>query len=137
MSKRLVRLVILLMASWCVMTFTHEVGHIVGGRCCGGTLIDVDLLPWHLPYSLFDPDPRPLVTLWSGPILGAVVPLGLALLIRRLWMWFIANFCLVANGSYIATGWISGDRYLDTLYAQIKAGGDAKGGNGKPIGISL
>ena len=91
MSNRLVRLVILLMASWCVMTFTHEVGHIVGGRCCGGTLIDVDLLPWHLPYSLFDPDPRPLVTLWSGPILGAVVPLGLASYCPRM---LIGMFCL-------------------------------------------
>ena len=29
-------------------------------------------------------------------------------------MWFIANFCVLANGSYIATAWFSGDRYLDT-----------------------
>jgi Peptidase M50B-like len=97
-----------------VMTFTHEMGHILAGWCCGGTLTTVDLLPWHLPYSIFNPDPKPLVTLWCGPILGVVVPLGLAFAIRREWMWFIANFCVLANGSYLATAWISGDRYLDT-----------------------
>ncbi|RMF40779.1 MAG: hypothetical protein D6753_10925 [Planctomycetota bacterium] len=57
-----------------VMAFTHEIGHIVGGWCCGGTLKTADLIPWHLPYSIFDPDPKPLVTLWCGPILGIVVP---------------------------------------------------------------
>ena len=29
-------------------------------------------------------------------------------------MWFIANFCMLANGAYIATAWVFGDRYLDT-----------------------
>jgi hypothetical protein len=96
------------------MTFTHEMGHVIGGWCCGGTLTDADLLPWHLPYSIFNPDPKPLVTLWCGPLLGVLVPLAVASLVRRNWMWFIANFCLVANGAYLATAWLSGDRYLDT-----------------------
>jgi hypothetical protein len=105
---------LLLVASWMVMTFTHEMGHIIGGWCCGGTLKTADLLPWHLPYSIFDPDPKPLVTLWCGPILGVVAPVGLALAIRRECIWFVANFCALANGAYIAVAWISGDRYLDT-----------------------
>ena len=96
------------------MTFVHESGHIIGGWCCGGTLKDADLWPWHLPYSLFDPDPRPLVTLWAGPILGVVLPTLLALVIRRDWAWFIANFCIIANGVYLAVAWWSGDRFLDT-----------------------
>lgn len=96
------------------MTFTHESGHILGGWLCGGTLKDADLLPWHLPYSIFDPDPRPLITLWGGPILGVLIPLAAALTIRRGWMWFIAHFCILANGAYLATAWFSGDRYLDT-----------------------
>jgi hypothetical protein len=29
-------------------------------------------------------------------------------------MWFIANFCMLANGAYLATAWLSDDRYLDT-----------------------
>ncbi len=96
------------------MTFTHELGHVVAGWCCGGTLRTAELLPWHLPYSIFDPDPNPLVTLWCGPLLGVVVPLGFALVTRRGGVWFISYFCMLANGVYIATAWVSGDRYLDT-----------------------
>ncbi|MEZ6058125.1 MAG: hypothetical protein R3C01_15610 [Planctomycetaceae bacterium] len=96
------------------MTFTHEMGHIIGGTCCGGSLQSADLLPWHLPYSIFEPDPYPLVTLWAGLIFGALAPVAVAMVIQRNGMWFIANFCVLANGSYIATAWISGDRYLDT-----------------------
>ena len=108
------RFLFLLAMSWAVMTFTHEMGHIVGGTCCGGSLKSADLLPWHLPYSIFDPDPFPLVTLWAGLIIGVLAPVVLAIIVRRDWMWFIANFCLIANGAYIATAWFSGDRYLDT-----------------------
>ena len=114
MLKRFIYFAILLITSWCVMTFVHESGHIICGWSCGGKLVSVDLLPWHLPYSIFDPDPKPLVTLWGGPILGVVVPLSIASLFRRDWIWFIAHFCLIANGFYIATAWFSGDRYLDT-----------------------
>ena len=96
------------------MTFTHETGHIIGGTCCGGSLKSADLLPWHLPYSIFEPDPFPLVTLWAGLVIGVLAPVGVALVIQRDWMWFIANFCVLANGAYIATAWFSGDRYLDT-----------------------
>ncbi len=66
------------------------------------------------PYSFFEPDPHPLVTLWGGPILGVTIPVALALVVRTRWIWFIAYFCMLANGSYIATAWVSGDRYLDT-----------------------
>jgi len=104
----------LLIASWCVMTVTHEFGHIVGGTFCGGTLVDANLLPWHLPYSIFQPDPHPLVTLWCGPILGVLLPFAIAILLRREWMWFISDFCLIANGIYIGTAWFSNDRFLDT-----------------------
>ena len=114
MPCRVFRFVLLLAVSWCVMTFTHELGHIVAGWSCGGTLKSADLRPWHLPYSIFDPDPRPLVTLWGGPALGVVLPLGVALLVRRHWIWFITYFCIVANGVYLATAWVSGDRHLDT-----------------------
>lgn len=96
------------------MIMIHELGHILGGWCSGGVLQEYDLVPWRIPFSLFAPNPHPLITLWSGPILGAVLPLLLAWLVRRNWGWFIAYFCLLANGSYMALGWYSGDRYLDT-----------------------
>lgn len=106
--------VALLLAGWCVMTFTHEAGHIVGGWLGGGTLTHAELRPWHLPHSLFVPDPHPLFTVWSGPLLGVIVPVVIAALVRHRWCWFVADFCLLANGAYLATGWIAGDRYLDT-----------------------
>jgi hypothetical protein len=96
------------------MTFTHEIGHIIGGFCCGGTLTDADLLPWHLPYSFFNPDPYPLITLWCGPILGVAVPIAIAFVLQRDWSWLIAYFCLLANGAYIAVAWLSPDDQLDT-----------------------
>ncbi len=96
------------------MTFTHEMGHIIGGTCCGGSLKSADLLPWHLPYSIFEPDPFPLVTLWAGLIIGALAPVAAAMIVQREWMWFIANFCVLANGAYTATAWFTGDHYLDT-----------------------
>lgn len=112
--RRGFRFALLLAASWCVMTFTHESGHVVCGLASGGTLREADLAPWHLPHSRFDPDPRPLVTLWGGPVLGALVPLALAALIRRGWAWFVGSFCLLANGSYLAVAWVSGEPELDT-----------------------
>ena len=96
------------------MTFTHELGHIVAGFCCGGTLKAVELWPWQLPYSFFEPDPLPLVTLWGGLLSGVLVPVAVALIAKREWIWFFAHFCVLANGVYIATAWFAGDRYLDT-----------------------
>jgi hypothetical protein len=96
------------------MTFTHEMGHILGGSCCGGTLKSADLLPWHLPYSIFEPDPFPLVTLWAGLMIGVLIPVAIAIAVNRDWMWFIAHFCVLSNGVYVATAWVSGERYLDT-----------------------
>ncbi|WP_237227821.1 hypothetical protein [Rubinisphaera sp. JC750] len=113
MTTRFFTLLGLLTISWCVMTFTHEMGHVVAGLCSGGTLETVELRPWRLPYSLFVVDPHPLITLWGGPLI-VVVPVAFAITLRMQWMWFIASFCLLANGLYLATGWVSGDRYLDT-----------------------
>lgn len=114
MTTRFFTLLGLLTLSWCVMTFTHEMGHVVAGLCSGATLETVELRPWRLPYSLFEDDPQPLITLWGGPLMGVVVPVAVAMILRTQWMWFIASFCLLANGLYLATGWLSGDRYLDT-----------------------
>jgi hypothetical protein len=111
---RFLHAAILLSAAWCVMTFTHELGHVLCGWLSGGRLQRADLLPWHLPYSIFEPDPIPLVTLWGGPILGVLIPLVVAIAVRRRWVWGIAHFCVLANGSYLATAWLTGDHYLDT-----------------------
>ena len=114
MPKKLLLLAVLLLLSWCVMTLTHEAGHIVGGWCAGGTLKSAELRPWKLPYSTFHPDPAPLFTLWCGPVLGALVPWLIARSIGDDRVWFVAWFCVLANGLYLATSWVTGDQYLDT-----------------------
>lgn len=114
MKWRVIRFLFLLVVSWVVMTFTHEIGHIIGGMCCGAVLQSADLVPWRLPYSLFEPDPFPLVTLWAGLIIGVLIPVAVAMIAGRVWIWFVAHFCILANGTYIAVGWWVGDRYLDT-----------------------
>ena len=114
MNRRHLKFVLLLIAAWCTMTLVHESGHVLCGWSCGGTLQNADFLPWHLPYSIFEPDPHPLITLWGGPVLGVLIPIAVAWLFRWDEFWFIAFFCLLANGMYLATAWISGDRYLDT-----------------------
>ncbi len=108
------RVALLLAIAWVIMLTTHELGHIIGGKCCGGTLQSYDLLPWHLPYSNFEPDPYPLITLWSGPLLGVILPTAVSIIIRTSTTLFIASFCTLANGLYISTAWFSGERYLDT-----------------------
>ena len=114
MIYRVVVFVALLAASWCVMTVVHESGHVICGWIGGGQLQEADLTPWRLPYSRFQPDPHPLLTLWGGPVIGAMLPLIAAAIAKQRWLWFIAYFCLLANGGYLATAWISGERFLDT-----------------------
>lgn len=114
MSAKVPMIAGLLLASWCVMVTAHETGHVVAGWLSGGTLRQAELAPWRLPYSIFDPDPRPLVTLWGGPLAGVLVPLLFAAVLRADWAWLIAHFCQLANGVYLATSWLSGDTYLDT-----------------------
>ncbi len=100
--------------AWCVMLVTHELGHLFGGWVTGATLIRCDLAPWRLPYSIHQPDPHPLITVWMGPIVGALVPPIVAGLTRNFWAWLVADFCILANGSYLAVAWFLDDRLLDT-----------------------
>jgi hypothetical protein len=130
------------LVAWCCMTVVHELGHIVGGYISGAKLLSAELRPWKIPFSFFEPDPHPLVTLWSGPVLGALVPFLVALLLpflraltpdpspgrpgegrrlrpRRLVirdspLKFVADFCILANGCYLAVAWFTGDHHLDT-----------------------
>ncbi|MEL6107801.1 MAG: hypothetical protein AAFU85_17385 [Planctomycetota bacterium] len=112
--RRLARFFGLLVVSWVAMTTTHEVGHLLGGWIGGATLKDFDLMPWRLPHSLHQPDPHPLLTLWAGPIFGIAAPIAIAFVCRWQPATFVADFCLLANGLYLALAWMTGDRFLDT-----------------------
>lgn len=126
---RTARCTALLGLAWVVMTITHECGHLVGGALGGAVLTDLDVAPWRMPFSLHAPDPHPLLTLWAGPLGGVLAPLVVAFLVRHHAVWFVADFCLLANGVYLALGWFTGDRLLDT--ARLLAAG------AHPLGIGL
>ena len=75
LAGKIPSMLVLLIVAWSVFVLTHEAGHLLGGWLSGARLCEVELRPWKLPYSLHNPDPQPLVTLWAGPIGGVVVPL--------------------------------------------------------------
>lgn len=107
--------------AWVTMTVTHELGHVMAGLAGGAQLRELQLQPWRLPYSIFLGDPHPLVTLWAGFAVGGLVPLVVALAVRRNAVWFVAWFCLLANGAYLLLGYVSGDGELDSAM-MIRAG---------------
>lgn len=104
-------------ASWLVMQIVHEFGHVAGAWFTGGRVAHVELKPWTISRTDVEPNPRPLIERWSGPIVGSVLPvlgwLGAAGA-GRSWAYllrFFAGFCLIANGAYLGVGafWPVGD----------------------------
>jgi hypothetical protein len=106
-----------LAASWLGMQAVHEAGHVVGAWLTGGRVERVVLHPLTISRTDLAVNPHPLVVSWTGPLLGAALPLllwGLAAALRlpeRFLARFFAGFCLLANGLYIGVGsfWRVGD----------------------------
>ena len=96
------------------MMAVHEMGHVVGAIATGGTVEKVILHPLAISRTDLSDNPRPLVVVWAGPILGTLLPLALAFAARIAefpWtylMRFFAGFCLIANGCYIGAGSFGG-----------------------------
>lgn len=91
------------------MQAVHEFGHICGAWGTGGKIVMVDLFPLRISHTFVQPNPVPLVVVWSGPIVGVLLPLAVWLMS---WFWglrvchqfrFFAGFCLVANGAYLGS----------------------------------
>ena len=107
---QLVLIASLLTLSWFAMMALHELGHVVGALCSGGTVQQVVLHPLTISRTDVSPNPYPLLVVWLGPILGCVFPIVFWLLVpRQLSDWrrigkFFAGFCLIANGAYISIG---------------------------------
>lgn len=95
---------------WLAMMASHEVGHVVAALTTGGTVTDVVLHPLAISRTDVAPNPHPLVVVWSGPVIGVLLPLvcwaGFRLTrIREAFLArFFAGFALVANGAYIGIG---------------------------------
>lgn len=98
------------LGSWLGMQAVHEAGHVVGAWLTGGRVERVVLHPLTISRTDLSHNPRPLVVVWAGPVVGVVVPVALWLLAA--WrkvpgafvLRFFAGFCLLANGLYIGVG---------------------------------
>jgi hypothetical protein len=103
-----------LLGSWLGMQAVHELGYVMGARLTGGQVAQVVLHPLTISRTDLAQNPYPLVVVWAGPVLGALLPLaawGIAAGLRcpgDYLLRFFAGFCLIANGAYIGCGWFTG-----------------------------
>lgn len=108
----------LLTASWVLMLFWHEIGHGFAAIATGGTVISTNLYPGQLGHTFVDPNPRPGWVLWGGFLSGCLIPAACALAVPRsatrlrLEAIWIASFCGLTNGTYLAVG--GSERLTDT-----------------------
>ncbi len=99
-----------LFGSWFLMQGVHELGHVLGAWISGGHVERVVLNPLEISRTDVQPNPQPLVVVWTGPAFGALFPLAIWAVFRiRQWRFtellqFFAGFCLIANGAYIGFG---------------------------------
>jgi len=96
--------------SWLTMMVVHELGHVIGGMLTGGTVQYVALPPFGISRTHVSPNPHPAIVVWLGPLSGCALPvavfawIGRRFLERKNIARFLAGFCLIANGAYIACG---------------------------------
>ena len=96
--------------SWLAMQATHELGHVVGAWATGAEINKVALHPCIFSRTDIGRNPHPSIVVWTGPIIGSMLPLLVFLTARLcrcpgLYLFrFFAGFCLIANGMYIAFG---------------------------------
>lgn len=97
----------LLPLCWLGMQAVHELGHVLGAMVTGAEVRRVVLHPLTISRTDLGKNPSPLIVVWSGPILGALIPTVLWMAARLIrasgdhLLRFFAGFCLVANGAYI------------------------------------
>jgi hypothetical protein len=98
------------LGSWLGMQAVHESGHVLGAWLTGGRVARVVLHPLTISRTELADNPRPLVVVWAGPLIGVIAPLLLWTLAAATRLWgafvlrFFAGFCLLANGLYIGIG---------------------------------
>ena len=112
-GKRAVQ-VVYVYVCWLAMMATHEMGHVLHAWLWDGQVERV-VVPW-FDFSRTDLsyNPHPLFVAWGGALWGSLIPLVLLALAQasrnRLarWVQFLAGFCLIANGTYLAAGSVIG-----------------------------
>jgi hypothetical protein len=99
---------------WLGMQIIHELGHVFAAWSTHGTVLRVVLPPLGISRTDVQPNPKPIVVAWAGPIFGSLMPMllfqfgRLARLRLNFLLQFFAGFCLIANGLYIACGSFDG-----------------------------
>lgn len=98
-------------AWWWLMMAVHELGHVIGCLASGATVEAVILWPWTISETVRSGSQAPLIDTWAGPLLGMLLPVVAWLICRRqpklsAWVAGWVGFCLVANGVYLAAGWV-------------------------------
>jgi hypothetical protein len=99
-----------MLGSWVAMQACHELGHVAAAMLTGGRVAQVVLNPLTISRTDLADNPRPLVVVWAGPLLGVTLPLVMWLAASAVQMpgafvlRFFAGFCLLANGLYIGVG---------------------------------
>ena len=103
-----------LVTSWLGMQALHESGHVLGALVTGAEVKRVVLHPLTISRTDLGKNPHPLAVVWAGPIIGVMIPLTFCGIVSWLQMpgafvfRFVAGFCCVANGAYIAYGSMDG-----------------------------
>lgn len=101
--------------SWYGMMAVHEAGHCLGAVATGARIDAVDVPLVGFSRTDFSGGRWPLLVVWSGPVLGAVLPAALLGLTRVVGartkhaLHFFVGFCLLANGAYIGLGAFTGE----------------------------
>jgi hypothetical protein len=96
-------------SAWYAMQILHESGHVLHAWFSGGEVERVVLRPFDFSRTDLGFNPHPLFVAWGGVIWGSALPLAIWLVGRR-WageftflLRFLAGFCLLANGAYLAS----------------------------------
>ena len=109
---QLVFVAALVALSWLGMMAVHELGHVIGAVVTGGSVDRCVLYPLTISRTDVSPNPHPVTVVWMGPIVGCLLPLVILAVVPKRYptsrsvTQFVAGFCLIANGTYIAIGWI-------------------------------
>jgi hypothetical protein len=99
---------------WLGMQIVHEFGHVLAAYAVGETVNKVILHPLVISRTDVSHDRHPLLVIWSGPVLGSLLPLVFLAVARALrsslfyLFQFFAGFCLLANGVYLGVGSFGG-----------------------------
>ena len=99
--------------SWLLMMAVHEFGHVLHAWLSGGRVKAVVLHPAAISRTDVSPNPHPLFVAWGGALWGTALPLLCVAITQpsgsrySYLASFLAGFCCVANGSYLAAGAIA------------------------------